>query len=95
MQISDELVSRIAELSKLSLDKTSAEKMKHDLSKVVEYMDVLNQFDTAGVEPLSHIVDITNVLREDEVKPSYSKEDILKNAKASTDTGFVVPKTVE
>jgi aspartyl-tRNA(Asn)/glutamyl-tRNA(Gln) amidotransferase subunit C len=69
--------------------------MKTELQSVVEYMDILNKLDTENVEPLSHIVDITNVLREDEVVPSYPREDVLKNAPARTDSNFVVPKTVE
>lgn len=95
MHISDQLVEHIAELSKLKLDKNSREKMKTELEAVVGYMDVLNSLDTTGVEPLSHIANITNVLREDEICPSCAREDILQNAKESTEQYFTVPKTVE
>ena len=58
-------------------------------------MEILNQLDTENVEPLSHVFSITNVMREDDVKPSYDRADILQNAPEHTDETFIVPKTVE
>lgn len=95
MLITKELVEYVAELSRIKLDEQSAEKMEKELGAIVEYMDVLNKLDTDGVEPLSHVFNITNVMREDEVKESYDRADILKNAPERTDETFVVPKTVE
>lgn len=95
MQISIETVKRVAELSKIRLDETSTKKMQQELVGIVEYMEILNKLDTKGVEPLSHAVELKNVLREDEVKPSYSREEILKNAPQRSDDAFIVPKTVE
>ncbi|MBE6799321.1 MAG: Asp-tRNA(Asn)/Glu-tRNA(Gln) amidotransferase subunit GatC [Ruminococcaceae bacterium] len=93
--ITKELVEYVAELSRIKLDEQSAEKMEKELGAIVEYMEVLNKLDTDGVEPLSHVFNITNVMREDEVKESYDRADILKNAPERTDETFVVPKTVE
>jgi len=95
MLITKELVEYVAELSRIKLDEQSAEKMEKELGAIVEYMEVLNKLDTDGVEPLSHVFNITNVMREDEVKESYDRADILKNAPERTDETFVVPKTVE
>ncbi len=95
MQITNELVTYIAELSKLELNSNAKNKMKTELEAIVQYMEILNKLDTDGVEPLSHITDITNVLREDEVEPSFPREKILKNADSSTEEYFVVPKAVE
>ena len=95
MQITDELINYIAELSKLELDKTSAEKMRIAINDVVDYMEILNDLDTENVEPLTHVLNLTNVLRDDEVKPSLTREEILKNAANHTEEYFVVPKTVE
>lgn len=95
MQITRELVEYVAELSRIKLDEQSAEKMEKELGAIVEYMDVLNKLDTDGVEPLSHVFNITNVMREDEVVESYDRADILKNAPEHTDETVVVPKTVE
>lgn len=58
-------------------------------------MDTLNTLDTSGVEPLSHVFPVKNVLREDEVRPSMDRGELLKNAPAADDEAFLVPKTVE
>lgn len=95
MQITKELVEYVAELSRIKLDVASTEKMQKELGAIVDYMEILNQLDTESVEPLSHVFNITNVMREDEVRPSYAREDILSNAPEHTDETFIVPKTVE
>lgn len=95
MQITKELVSYVAALSRIKLDETETEEMQAQMSEIVEYMDVLNKLDTESFEPLSHIFNITNVTREDEVVPSYERDEILKNAPEHTEETFVVPKTVD
>lgn len=95
MQITKELVEYVAELSRIKLDEASTEKMQKELGAIVDYMEILNQLDTENVEPLSHVFNITNVMREDEVTASYDREDILRNAPEHTDETFIVPKTVE
>lgn len=57
-----ELVTYVAELSRISLNKMEIEKMQDELGAVVAYMDILNSLDTTGIEPLSHVFDITNVM---------------------------------
>ena len=95
MQITKELVQYVAELSRIKLSEQDAENMQKELGAIVDYMEVLNQLDTESVEPISHIFNITNVMREDEVKESYDRNEILKNAPERTDETVVVPKTVE
>ena len=95
MQITDELVGYVAALSRIKLTEEETEKMRRELGAVLDYMDVLNEVDTAGTEPLSHVFDIDNVMRKDEVAPSFDREDILKNAPEHTDETGVVPKTVD
>lgn len=95
MHITNELVSYVAALSRIKLDEAETEDMQKQMSAIVDYMDILNQLETDNVEPLSHIFNITNVMREDEVKTSYKRADILMNAPEKTDEAFVVPKTVE
>ena len=95
MTITEKDVQYIAELSKLGLDKAAIDKMKLELESIVEFVATLNKLDTENVEPLSHIGNLTNVLRKDEIKPSFNREEILKNAKLRTDECFTVPKTVE
>ncbi len=95
MQITKELVQYIAELSRIKLSEQDAENMQNDLGAIVNYMEILNKLDTEGVEPISHIFNITNVMREDVVVESYDRDEILKNAPERTDETVVVPKTVE
>lgn len=95
MQITKELVQYVAELSRIKLSEQDAENMQKELGAIVDYMEVLNKLDTDSVEPISHIFNITNVMREDEVKESYDRNEILKNAPERTDETVVVPKTVE
>ena len=95
MQITKELVQYVAELSRIKLSEQDAENMQNDLGAIVNYMEILNQLDTDSVEPLSHIFNITNVMRDDKVVESYGRAEILKNAPERTDETVVVPKTVE
>lgn len=95
MQITNELVSYVANLSRIRLDENEINEMQSQMSEIVNYMDILNQLDTENIEPLSHIFNITNVMRDDEVRTSYEREEILKNAPAHTEEAFIVPKTVD
>lgn len=95
MKITNELVRYVANLSRIKLDEAGEEKMQGELAAILDYMDVLNKLDTENVEPLSHVFAITNVMREDEVKNSYDREELLKNAPEHTDETFIVPKTVD
>ena len=69
--------------------------MTGELQGILAYMDVLNTLDTSGVEPMSHVFPVKNVLREDEVVPSGDRSELLKNAPASDGEAFLVPKAVE
>jgi aspartyl-tRNA(Asn)/glutamyl-tRNA(Gln) amidotransferase subunit C len=95
MRTAKEIVEHVAELSRIKLDEDETEKMIKELGEVIEYMDILQGLDTEGVEPMSHVFPITNVMREDEVTPSFEREDILRNAPERTDETLVVPKTIE
>lgn len=95
MQITDELIAYLEELSRLELTKEEEERAKRDLGNVVEYIDTLNELDTESVDPISHILPVSNVFREDEVKPSFDRDAILDNAPEKKDGCFKVPKAVE
>ena len=66
-----------------------------ELEQILSYMDVLDGLDTSGAEPMSHIVPLKNVLREDETAPSMDRGELLKNAPATDGGTFLVPKAVE
>ncbi|MBO5908974.1 MAG: Asp-tRNA(Asn)/Glu-tRNA(Gln) amidotransferase subunit GatC [Clostridia bacterium] len=95
MKITDKLVKYLAELSKIEISYDEVPNMKSELNSILQYMDILNQVDTNGVLPLSHIFDIKNVMREDKVAESSNREEILFNAPNRAEETFVVPKTVE
>ncbi|MCI8332207.1 MAG: Asp-tRNA(Asn)/Glu-tRNA(Gln) amidotransferase subunit GatC [Clostridiales bacterium] len=95
MEITKELVTYVAGLSRIKLTAEEEQKMEKELGAVIAYMDVLGELDTTGKEPLSHVFDIDNVMRADEVKPSYDRAALLSNAPEHTDETVVVPKTVD
>ncbi len=95
MNIDLNTVEYIAELSKIELSDIEKDKLVIQLKELVSYFNMLSTLDIENTEPLSHLFDISNVLREDKVMPSFSKEDILANAPKSNGNSFVVPKTVE
>ena len=95
MRITTEMVDYISQLSRLSLPEEEKEAMTAQLERIVDYMDVLNQLDTADIEPMSHVFPVKNVLREDVVEPSFDRSDLLANAPIPDEEAFLVPKTVE
>ena len=95
MRITTEMVDYISQLSRLSLPEEEKEAMTAQLERIVDYMDVLNQLDTADIEPMSHVFPVKNVLRPDVVEPSADRAELLKNAPVPDEAAFLVPKTVE
>lgn len=95
MKITTEMVDYISVLSRLQLPEEKKERMTEELQQIVSYMDVLNALDTADVEPMSHVFPVKNVLREDEVVPSFDRSALLANAPAPDEEAFLVPKTVD
>jgi aspartyl-tRNA(Asn)/glutamyl-tRNA(Gln) amidotransferase subunit C len=95
MEITEDLVSYVAELSRIKLDEQQTSKMQKEIGALVEYMEILNTLDTSDIEPISHVFDVKNVLRKDEVRESYDRSELLKNAPDHTEESLIVPKTVE
>ena len=95
MKITTEMVDYISVLSRLKLPEEEKERMTGELENILAYMDVLNTLDTSQVEPMSHEFPIRNVVREDEVAPSFDREQLLKNAPQRDQEAFLVPKAVE
>ncbi len=93
--ISDETMEYVGILAKLELSEEEKEKAKKDMGKMLDYIDKLNELDTSGVEPMSHVFPVHNVFREDVVTNGDDRENILKNAPEERDGAFVVPKTVD
>ena len=71
------------------------EEAKKDMGRMLDYIDKLNELDTTGVEPMSHVFPVNNVFRKDVVTNGDDRDEILANAPAKKDGAFMVPKTVE
>jgi len=78
--ITDEMIKRLAALSRLQFSPAEVEELRGDLSRILSFVEKINEVDLAGVEPLIYLTDENNMLRPDEIKQEISKEDALKNA---------------
>lgn len=95
MQITPDLIKYLEKLARITLTEDEEKKVGNELQDILAYIDMLNELDTDGVEAMSHCFPVTNVMREDEVQPSMSADEIVANAPESQDGCFVVPKTVD
>ena len=93
--ISDETMEYVGILAKLELSSEEKERAKEDMAKMLDYIDTLNELDTSGVEPMSHVFPVHNVFREDVVTNGDEREEILANAPDAKEGAFVVPKTFD
>jgi aspartyl-tRNA(Asn)/glutamyl-tRNA(Gln) amidotransferase subunit C len=95
MEINDELVDKIANLARLHFDDAEKPAIKKDLQRMIQFIEKLDELDTSGVEPLLHMTNNINILREDEVTGSISREEGLKNAPVHDEQFFKVPKIIK
>ncbi len=93
-KITDETIDYVGILAKLELSADEREKAKEDMEKMLDYIDTLNELDTEGVEPMSHVFAVNNVFREDVITNGDQHELTLKNAPEQKNNSFKVPKTV-
>ena len=84
-------VLHVARLARLRLDDDEVERMAGELSKILEHVETMNELDLEGVEPTSHVVDLTNVLREDTPRPGLERDTALEQAPDAAEGGFRVP----
>ena len=87
-------VDHIAELARLNLSEEERERMTRELGSILAYIDEVMAVDTEGVEPLHHVLDMTNVFREDVPGKCLTREEALKNAPDRTEEYFRVPRVV-
>jgi aspartyl-tRNA(Asn)/glutamyl-tRNA(Gln) amidotransferase subunit C len=95
MKVDLKTVNKIAHLARLELDEASAEKMRSEMTQILDWEEQLNEVDTEGVEPLTTMSSEVNVLREDKVGEHLPHEDGLKNAPQRDSDYFRVPKVLE
>ena len=95
MQIDDNLISYLEDLSFLTLSDGEKSRLKEDLQKILNSIAKLNELNTDNVPERSHPFDNVNVFRDDEVRPSLPRELVLSNAPFKNDEMYIAPKTVE
>ena len=94
-RINNETIEYVGILAKLELSAEEKEQAKKDMGRMLDYIDKLNELDTSGVEPMSHIFPVQNVFREDIVENGNDREQMLANAPEQKDGQYQVPKTVD
>lgn len=95
MKVNDALIDKLAGLAKLEFDEEAKAAIKKDLSRMLDFVEQLNEVNTEGIEPLIHVNEETDRLRDDEVTEKLSQKDALKNAPLHDGYYFKVPKVVE
>ena len=89
--IDREQVLHVARLARLELTEDEVERMSGELTGILGHIEKIGELDLEGVPPTSHVVEVTNALREDEPRPSWPREQIFEQAPAVRDDGFEVP----
>ncbi|CAM4478201.1 Asp-tRNA(Asn)/Glu-tRNA(Gln) amidotransferase subunit GatC [Paenibacillus tarimensis] len=95
MSITIKDVDHVANLARLTLTDEEKTTFADQLNAILKYAEKLNELDTDNVEATSHVLPITNVLREDETRPSWPIEDVMRNAPDEEDGQFRVPAVLE
>lgn len=88
-------VEYVSDLARIRLTEEETQDMVHQLTRIIQYMDKLNELDTENVEPTAHILPIQNVMRKDEVRPSLPVEEATGIAPVKGKNMFKVPRIVE
>lgn len=88
-------VEHVARLARLELAPEDKERMRRELDNILAYIDKLSALDVSSVEPTSHAVPLTNVMRDDELRPSLPRDEMLANAPDRTGDFFRVPRIIE
>jgi aspartyl-tRNA(Asn)/glutamyl-tRNA(Gln) amidotransferase subunit C len=92
MALSEKDVQYVAKLSRLEITPEETAKYTQQLGNILNYIEQLNKLDTTNVEPMAHVLDMKNVFRKDEVKPSLTQEEVLSNGPEVQAGHFKVPK---
>ena len=94
-KITRQEVEHVARLARLELSEEEKARMTEQLDAILGYIDKLNQLDTSQVEPMTTVIPMVSVMREDEVQPSLPLEEALANAPDREDAFFRVPRIIE
>ncbi|MEX0607895.1 MAG: Asp-tRNA(Asn)/Glu-tRNA(Gln) amidotransferase subunit GatC [Balneolaceae bacterium] len=95
MSVTEKEVRYVANLANLHLSEKEVKSLTGDMTNILGYMDLLNELDTSGVEPLNHVLEMDSRLRKDEAKAPLSHDEAMKNAPDADSDYFRVPKVIE
>lgn len=95
MKLSKQEVEHVAHLARLAISEEEVEIFSRQLSEILTYIGKLNELDTSRVQPTSHVLDLSNVFREDAVKECLPSTEVLSNAPDRENGFFRVPKIIE
>ena len=95
MKVSEQMIDNLANLSKLSFTDDEKNEIGNDLEKMIDFVNKLNEINTEGVEPLLHMTDKVNVMRDDDVKYFSTSEELLSQAPHNDGVYVKVPKVIQ
>lgn len=95
MKISKKDIEHVAELARIYITDEEKISLESELSSIIDFADKLSELDTNGVEPAAHAIHVQNVFRNDEVVPSYKRDELIENAPEKQAGCFAVPRIVE
>lgn len=95
MALDSATVDHVARLARLDLSPEERERMRAELTKILEHAERIQELDLDGVDPTSHALPLRNVVRTDEIRPSLSQEEALSGAPAPSNGRFGVPRLLE
>lgn len=93
--LSEDDIRKVAELARLNLSEQEVAELRPQLSKLIDYVAVLEEVDTEEVEPMVHAIEQTNVFRDDVPADPLPREDALANAPKTDGKYFLVPPIIE
>jgi aspartyl-tRNA(Asn)/glutamyl-tRNA(Gln) amidotransferase subunit C len=95
MEVTPQLIEKLGTLARLNIKPGEKEALRNDMQQMIGFIEKLNELDTTGIEPLIHLTEEINILRQDEIKGSVSRKEALSNAALKTDSFFMVPKVIK
>lgn len=95
MPLRREEVLHVAKLARVGVDPADVDHLTDQLAKILDYFEILNEVDVSAVAPTAQVFELTNVMRDDEPRPSWPSEDILANAPRTEDGFFRIKAVLE
>jgi aspartyl-tRNA(Asn)/glutamyl-tRNA(Gln) amidotransferase subunit C len=95
MSISRQDVEHVAYLARLGLTEDEVDRMSQQLSNILDHMRAIDALDTSAIPPTAQVIPLQGVMRDDEVRPSFDRQAILKNAPRRQGEYFLVPPVLE